>query len=106
MSFFSFLRLLGARRLRNSSPARARSPRRKKQGLSLESLERRDVPATPPTIVASGVTPPDGRPTASTHPTIQVQFSESMTSADVGNPANYLLVDSGGNPLAIQSVTV
>ena len=52
MSFFSFLRLLGVRRQRNARPARARKPRRRTQAPSVEALESRLTPATPPTILS------------------------------------------------------
>src|SRR4051794_36424133 len=107
MSFFSFLRLFGVRRLRNSRPARARKPRRRTQAPSVEALESRLTPATPPTILS--VTPQDGAVLTganSTPPAIQVLFSEPMNRTDVQNPANYLLVNSAGAAVSVQSVTV
>jgi hypothetical protein len=117
MSFLSFLRLFGARRPRNSSPARKRSRRRGAPKLALESLEARVLLANDtPTIVATKVMPPDGSTSTSGHPTLQVVFSEPMVGTNAtppatagtgaANPANYFLVASDGTSVTVDSATL
>ncbi len=101
MSFLSFLRRLGARRPRPSRPSRSQRPVRRAPMLAVEPLESRELlAADTPTILATNVTPAN-----STHPTIQVVFSESMVLTDLQNASNYLLLDSSGNSVPIQLVT-
>jgi hypothetical protein len=105
MSFQSFLRAL--RRFVSGGKAKSGKNRgRRRQHLMLELLERREMPANDiPTIVASGVLPPDGSVQASGHPVLQIQYSEPM-AASAANASNYLLVDSSGTPVPINSAAL
>jgi hypothetical protein len=116
MSFFSFLRLLGARRPRRPSQARTRPARRGKKPLTLEALESRVVPSgDTPTIVATKILPLDGSSSTSTHPPLQVVFSEPMVGTNgvggangsgAADSFNYALIGSDGTPVTIDSATL
>jgi hypothetical protein len=72
--------------------------------LGLEPLESRELLAVAlPRIV--GVTPPDFSATDATNPIITVTYNEVMKHSDVINAANYLLFNSAGQAVSVDSVT-
>src|SRR4051812_28032119 len=98
MKFLSFARLFGRTRPPQRTARRAPRPAR----LALERLESRELLAVPRII---GVTPANLSSTTQTQPTISVQFSSNVKSAEAQDPANYLLFDSSGNAVPVQTVT-
>src|ERR1043166_9365852 len=107
MRFMSFLRFL-TNRWGRGKPSPIRRKQRAQERLLLEALERRDLLAgTPPTLLA--VPPPDGAAVAPPNPPpqtpIQILFSEPMT-ASAANASNYLLEDSAGHAIPINSATL
>lgn len=73
--------------------------------LLVEMLERRELLANDiPTLVSAGILPVDGSTTTNGLPTIQVQYSETM-SASVLNAKNYVLLGSSGDVVPIDGVS-
>jgi FG-GAP-like repeat/FG-GAP repeat len=104
MRWNSFLRFLKRAWQSNKTPIRKRPSSRFSQ-LKLEMLESREMlSSAPPTIVAAGVLPVNGSSTTSSHPIIQVQFSDAMTSASALNASNYVLLGATSGPVPINSV--
>src|SRR5437660_1651915 len=107
---FNWLRSLFSPRSAQGLAGRARRPFRKETARrrprpGLEALERRELlAADAPFIVQQLSVPADGSTPAGNPPAIIVTYSEPMKAAEVTNPANYLLFNSGGDPITINSV--
>ena len=86
-------------------PSRRRLTKPLRSRLTLEALEARIVPATPPTIVS--FTPANGSTVGgtATNPTLSITFSEAMDAVDVQNTANYTLFNSEGQAVPINTAT-
>src|SRR5262245_25345490 len=97
-SFLRFFRLPGSKR---------RPARHQRRPLHVEHLEKRELLTNDtPFIVFSQCVPLDGSATSSAHPTIQVKYSEAMDSVSATKAANYKLVDSSGNVITIDNVSL
>src|SRR5262249_56406436 len=66
----------------------------------LEYLERREVLNVP---FITRVTPLDGTTPPGTLPALTITFSEDMNQAEVENPANYVLFNSNGKSIRVDS---
>ena len=85
------------------TPIRKRPDRRYRK-LTFDLLEHREMlSGTPPTVIQAGVLPVAGSTTTAT-PSLQVQFSDSMTTSAL-NPSNYVLLGSSGVLVPITSAT-
>lgn len=103
MRWKSFLRFFLQAWRRTRVPIRKR-PEQRFHRLSFDHLEEREMlSGTPPTIVQAGVLPVNGSTTSAT-PTLQIEFSDSMTNSAL-NPDNYVLLGSNGAPVPITSVS-
>ncbi len=92
MNWFKFFRLVGS-----SKRPLSKTPARPRHQLTLETLEAREVPATP---VVQLVTPATG---GSLGTSITVKYSIDVTGAD--QTGNYRLFAADGTPVTIASVT-
>src|SRR5262249_32985993 len=100
----SFLRFFTRHGSKSQRPSRKAARRERSSRLWVEPLESRELLATAPTIIASGVLPVDGSASASAQPVIQVQYSETLTNTAT-HPTNYVLLGSSGNPVAINGAS-
>src|SRR5689334_7674744 len=89
MRWKSYLRFFKQAWQASKAPIR-KKPNFRFSPLRLELLESREMlSGTPPTILSAQ--PVTGSSTASAHPVIQVQFSDTMTASAL-NPNNYVLL--------------
>jgi hypothetical protein len=103
MRWKSFLRFFTHAWRQARTPIRKRPDTRYWQ-LKFDLLEQREMlSASPPTIVQAGILPVTGTTTSAT-PTLQVEFSDSMTNSAL-SPSNYVLLGSTGTLVPITNVT-